>query len=89
MADRKDIFDYIEADNPHAALTLDQRIESATRRLIDFPESGRLGRIEGTRELTVAGTPYFLPYKIVGDKVRILRVIHTARMWPDQFTEMD
>lgn len=83
MADRKAIFDYIEADNARAALALDERIESATRRLIDFPESGRKGRMIGTRELTVPGAPYILPYQIIGDTVLILRVIHTARMWPE------
>lgn len=89
MADRNSIFDYIEADNPRAAVAVDQRIEAAAQRLIDFPESGRTGRIEGTRELTVTGAPYILPYQIAGDSVRILRVIHAARLWPEQIPDAD
>ena len=81
--DRRAIYAYIEADDPRAAVTVDERIVAATRRLIDYPESGRPGRAEGTRELVVRGAPYVLPYRIDGDIVRILRVIHAARLWPD------
>jgi len=87
MADRDEIFDYIEADNPHAALTVDERIEAATLRLVDYPESGRPGRVAGTRELVVRGAPYVLPYRIDGDAVRILRVIHAARQWPEEIPD--
>lgn len=81
-ADRLAIFIWIAEDDPQAAATMDDRIEAAAGRLIDFPESGRPGRVEGTRELVIARTPYVAPYQIVGDTVRILRVIHGARMWP-------
>ncbi len=30
----------------------------------------------------IARTPYVAPYQIIGDTVRILRVIHGARMGP-------
>ena len=81
-ADRLAIFIWIAEDDPQAAATVDDRIEVAAGRLIDFPESGRIGRVEGTRELVIARTPYVAPYQIVGNTVRILRVIHGARMWP-------
>ena len=80
--DRLAIFMWIAQDDPQAAANVDDRIEEAARRLIDFPNSGRPGRIEGTRELVIARTPYVAPYQLVGDTVRILRVIHGARMWP-------
>jgi toxin ParE1/3/4 len=88
-ADRREIYAYIEADNPRAAITIDQRIETAVLRLRDFPESGRIGRVEGTRELVVGRTPYVLAYVIAGDVVRILRVIHGARLWPEDFAGDD
>ena len=49
QADRNAIFDYIEADSPQAAVTVDDRIRVQVERLLRFPESGRPGRVEGTR----------------------------------------
>ncbi|MGD0521184.1 MAG: type II toxin-antitoxin system RelE/ParE family toxin [Terracidiphilus sp.] len=82
-ADRKAIFDYIEGDNPRAAITVDERIRTRLEDLAQFPEMGRPGRIEGTRELVVSGTPYIAAYRIVGDTVRVLRVLHGAQQWPE------
>lgn len=79
--DRKHIREYIAADNPAAALTLDERISVRAARLPDHPEMGRKGRIEGTRELVVHPN-YILVYDQTGDLVRILRVLHAARRWP-------
>jgi toxin ParE1/3/4 len=82
-ADRQAIFDYIEEDNPRAAITVDERIRTRVEDLAQFPEMGRPGRIEGTRELVVSDTPYIAAYRIVGDTVRILRVLHGAQQWPE------
>ncbi|MGK6321334.1 type II toxin-antitoxin system RelE/ParE family toxin [Sphingomonas sp. DT-204] len=87
LEDRRAIFDYIETDDPRAAVMVDERIEAATWRLVAYPQSGRIGRVEGTRELVIARTPYITPYRVIGDVVRILRVIHGARIWPDTFDE--
>jgi len=82
--DRTAIFDYIEADSPEAAVMIDDRIEAAAEKLEQFPEMGRSGRIEGTRELVIPGTPYIAAYRILGRTVRILRVLHGAQRWPDE-----
>ena len=87
-ADRKAIFDYIEEDNPRAAITVDERIRIRVVGLAQFPEMGRPGRIEGTRELVISGTPYIAAYRIEGDTVRVLRVLHGAQQWPDQMPEI-
>jgi len=87
IADRNAIFDYIETDSSRAAITVDERIEAAVLRLTQFPQSGRPGRVEGTRELVVTDAPYVLPYQVNGDTVRILRVLHSARLWPDGFSQ--
>lgn len=84
LTDCDDIFSYIESENPRAAVTVGERIVAAARRLIDFPESGRPGRIAGTREPLVPQTPYIAAYAVLLDRIRILRVLHTARMWPDE-----
>lgn len=79
--DRDAIYDYIEADNPTAALALDELFEEKAGRLLDHPGLGRPGRIAGTREL-VAHQNYILIYDAPGDLVRVLRVLHAARQWP-------
>jgi len=87
LADRQAIFDYIKADSPRAAIAVDHRIEVCTKTLAQFPEVGRTGRIDGTRELVINRTPYIAAYRIFGGRVRILRVLHGAQQWPDEITE--
>ncbi len=87
QADREEIFDYIEADSPQAAVTVDDRIREQVEGLMQFPEIGRPGRIEGTRELVIHRTPYIAAYRIAGDTVRILRVLHGAQLWPEELPE--
>lgn len=79
--DRDEIYDYIEADNPAAALALDELFSEKSSRLVDHPSLGRHGRVAGTRELVVHRN-YILVYDLVGDLVRVLRVLHAARQWP-------
>jgi toxin ParE1/3/4 len=83
LADREGIFDYIEGESPRAAIAVDERIAAQVERLIDFPEAGRLGRVPDTRELTILRTPYVVAYRVLDNKVRILRVLHGAQLWPD------
>ncbi|MGS1096375.1 type II toxin-antitoxin system RelE/ParE family toxin (plasmid) [Aquamicrobium terrae] len=87
LTDRDGTFTHIEAHNPAAAVAIDERIVAATRRLRDFPESGRQGRVAGTRELVVTGTPYVAAYQVTGETVRILRVLHGAQQWLDDLPE--
>ncbi|MCZ8437521.1 type II toxin-antitoxin system RelE/ParE family toxin [Achromobacter xylosoxidans] len=81
IRDREAIYDFIEADNPVAALMLDELLEHQAGRLIDHPGLGRPGRVAGTREL-VAHPNYLLIYDVKNDLVRMLRVLHAARQWP-------
>ena len=69
--------------SPRAAVKVDDQIVAAVRRLLDFPESGRPGRVAGTRELVVPRTPFIAAYVVNGDRVRILRILHGAQVWPD------
>jgi toxin ParE1/3/4 len=87
LADRSTIFDYIEADSPRAAIAADDRIREQVETLTRFPRAGRAGRIEGTRELVISSTPYIVAYRIAGNTVRILRVLHGSRRWPDDMPE--
>lgn len=74
---------YVAADSPSAANHLIDRIEKAAQVLRQHPTAGRTGRIKGTRELAATGTPFVLPYRVKGNTVEILGVIHGARKWPE------
>ncbi|MGY4363995.1 toxin ParE1/3/4 [Bradyrhizobium sp. LB1.3] len=67
LSDRDGIFSYIEAENPRAAVHVDEQIADAARRLLDFPDSGRPGRVAGTRELVIRRTPYVAVYLVDGE----------------------
>jgi toxin ParE1/3/4 len=79
--DRKTIREYIAVDNPAAALTMDELFEKKAGLLLVQPAIGRPGRITGTREWLVHQN-YLLIYDVQGESLRILRVLHTARAWP-------
>jgi toxin ParE1/3/4 len=81
IQDRDDIYEYIEADNPVAALALDALFAEKADLLVDHPGLGKPGRVAGTREL-VAHQNYILVYDTAGDQVRVLRLLHAARQWP-------
>ncbi|MEX0604801.1 MAG: type II toxin-antitoxin system RelE/ParE family toxin [Marinobacter sp.] len=81
IQDRDDIYDFIEADNPSAALVLDELFSEKVAHLVDHPDLGRAGRVADTREL-VAHQNYILVYDLTGNIVRVLRIVHAARQWP-------
>jgi len=74
--------EYIARHNPQAAAGTVMAMQEAVARLAEYPAMGRSGRVPGTRELVVVGTPYIIPYRVRGDRVEILRVFHAARKWP-------
>ena len=57
---RKDLIQlvtYIAAENPRAAYRMHDEIRRQIGILAKHPEAGRAGRVAGTRELVLAGTP--------------------------------
>ena len=60
-----------------------QRIRAAVMRLAASPALGRPGRVADTRELVITRTPYIVPYRITGDVVQIITILHSAQRWPD------
>jgi addiction module RelE/StbE family toxin len=81
--DRAAIMDYIAADNPAAALDLDELIEEKTQALIDHPRRYKPGRMKGTREMVVHPN-YLVVYQenSQAKTVTILRILHAAQQWP-------
>lgn len=79
--DRVEIWDYIAAENPHAAVLLDELFSEAAAKLAQYPRLGKPGQISDTREL-LPHENYRLVYQIDGEIVWILALVHTAREWP-------
>lgn len=69
-------------------MAVDDLISEKVALLLEFPEAGRIGRLEGTRELVVTGTPYVVAYRLAEEVVLILRVLHGAQEWPDALPEL-
>ncbi len=80
-ADLLAIIDYISDDNPDAAQTLKDEIESKVAMLRTHPMAFREGRVEGTRELVVRPN-YVVVYLVDPKTISILRVLHAAQQWP-------
>jgi toxin ParE1/3/4 len=68
--------------SPWAALDMGDAIYAAVGRLADHPAMARPGRVAGTRELVVVGTPYVVVYRVDPAAVVVLRVLHGAQRWP-------
>jgi toxin ParE1/3/4 len=72
--------EFISRDNVTAAIRTIRRIRSAASQLRKFPESGRQGRVAGTRELVMPGTPYIIVYRVRSVAIEILSILHAAHM---------
>ncbi|WP_150606528.1 type II toxin-antitoxin system RelE/ParE family toxin [Pandoraea cepalis] len=83
IQDRSDIFEYVERFSPNAAIWIDTRVHQQLTTLLRYPAAGRLGRLRGTRELVITRTPYIAAYRPLPTRVRVLRILHNAQMWPD------
>ena len=85
-ADIDAITEYLLERNPAAARRVQQSIREQTSLLGAYPGLGRPGRSVGTRELVIVHTPYIVPYIVnqAAEIIVILRVLHGARLWPDE-----
>lgn len=75
------IIDYISNDNPDAAQTLKDDIETKAAMLPQHPKLYRAGRVPGTREMVVRSN-YIVVYAEDIHAVKILRILHAAQQWP-------
>ncbi|MBW6512631.1 MAG: type II toxin-antitoxin system RelE/ParE family toxin [Desulfuromonadaceae bacterium] len=80
--DLVELRDYIGRDNQQAAQEISRRLRDAINALPAHPAMGRPGRLYETRELVIPGSPYIIPYRVRDNTIEILRVLHTARQWP-------
>lgn len=76
-------YDYIAREDAGAAIGVVLKIQVATEQLAEFPEMGRAGRVERTRELVISNSQYIVIYRVKGKTVEILRVLHSSKRYPD------
>lgn len=82
VRDLDQAYAFIALDNPAAARRVAAPLRAAIEGLRQFPERGRIGRVTGTRELVVPRTPFIVAWRVAGDAIDVLVVIHAARSWP-------
>lgn len=81
LTDRAVIMDTIARDNPSAAIDLDLEFEAKAENARMRPRLYKAGRVKGTREIVVRPS-YVLVYRVAGNVVEVLRVLHAAQQWP-------
>jgi plasmid stabilization system protein ParE len=76
---------YLQGESSAGAVTIRRRILATVRRLEQMPNSGKTGRVDGTREAVVPRSPYIVVYEVSAQEVKIQGIWHGARLWPESF----
>ena len=80
--DLENVANYLFERTPENAARLIREICDAPSALKSFPNRGRAGKKEGTRELVIPSLPYIIVYHVRGDAVHIVRILHSSQDWP-------
>lgn len=80
--DLEHIADYLLEHAPDRAPELVRTVYDAPAALLTFPNRGRLGKKEGTRELVLSPLPYIIVYTVRRDVIYVVRILHDAQQWP-------
>jgi toxin ParE1/3/4 len=77
--DLLEIWEYIAARNPAAADRVFERLETRIRILEKFPEAGPARPEIAADARVLIEAPYLIFYRLIGDDVQVVRVLHGAR----------
>ena len=78
------IIEYIRKENAPAAQRVAKTIYDNIGSLNSFPHRGRMGRVEGTRELPIPSLPFIVIYRVIQATVEVAGIIHGAQRWPPE-----
>jgi toxin ParE1/3/4 len=82
VLDIRRLVKFVELKNQAAALAVNALLRQGVLALADFPERGRLGQIDDTRELILKS--YVVVYRLRQSNVEVLRIFHGSEDWmPD------
>jgi len=73
------IHTYLCEHYPSFAAPTVRILYEAVRSLRTFPERGRIGEIDETREFVLPRLPYIIVYRISADAVEVLHIYHGAQ----------
>jgi len=77
------IVEHVRKDSPETARQIAGTVYERAGALSEFPYRGRIGRVQGTRELPLPPLPFVVVYRVLGDHaVEIANVVHGAQRWP-------
>lgn len=79
--DLREAISFIADRNATAASRIERIIADGVQRALDFPFAARPGRVAGTRE-SVVHPNYIIVYRVMEDRVRIVRVLHARQRYP-------
>jgi plasmid stabilization system protein ParE len=85
--DIEEIQNYIAAENPTAARKVALQLFRAIDLIDSRPNIGRPTSNGRRREWSVPALPYIIPYRVDGKDVIILRVFHTSRLRPKDWSQ--
>lgn len=85
--DLNDAINWLTRHNPTAAKKAARLINLQVNQLNVYPQLGRVGDIDGTRELVIQQTRYIAAYQIDAqtDQIKILALMHESMQWPEEF----
>ncbi len=79
---KRDIYSIIanirQQDSADAARHVAAQLKTQLNKLSEFPESGRAGGCEGTREVVLTGQPYIAIFEHKKNIVTVVRVLYGA-----------
>ena len=81
IADLYDIDDYWSAYSNDAAERVADRIQAAAAFLGTMPRAGPVLRREDARKWRIPASPYILIYRVLDDRIQILRIRHGRENW--------
>jgi len=84
LRDLEEIHAHIADRAPAAALRAARLLRAQAEGLAAHPLMGRVGRIDGTRELVVADLPFIIAYRVTETTVDVLAIRHGRRAWPER-----
>lgn len=82
--DLAELRSFLSDRDPALASRTTLAILDAVERLADRPALGRPGRVPGTREWSLRRPPFLIVYRMAEDGIEVIRVLHTARQWPQK-----